>query len=100
LSVNAFDRARTYGITVLFDDLGDWGGSELRSEYDPHRREIRINVRVAHKLHGVALDEFVELAVGHELYHHCEAIGEIAKLPERRAREAAADAFARELMTA
>jgi hypothetical protein len=98
--MNAFERARNYGISIVFDDLGDWGGSELRSEYDPHRREIRINARVARKLSGHALDEFVELAVGHEVYHHREAIGEIAKLPERGAREAAADAFARELMTA
>ena len=98
--MNAFERARSYGVSVLFDDLGDWGGSELRSEYDPHRREIRINVRLANKLSGRALDEFIELAVGHELYHHREAIGEIAKLPERGAREAAADAFARDLMIA
>ena len=37
------------------------------------------------------------LAIGHELYHHREAIGEIPVLPTRAAREAAADAYAREL---
>jgi len=98
--MRALERARAYGVEVVIEDLGDWGSSELRSEYDPHRREIRVNLRVARELAGGELAAFLELAVGHELYHHREAIGEIATLRERSAREAAADAFARELTTA
>ena len=37
--------------------------------------------------------ELVPLAIAHELYHHLEAIGEIAVVRGRGAREAAADAF-------
>jgi hypothetical protein len=96
--VNAFERARNYGLTIVFDDLGEWGGAELRSEYDPHRREIRINSRIAAKKEGSQLDEFIELCVGHELYHHREAIGEIERLERHGDREAAADAFARSLL--
>jgi hypothetical protein len=96
--MSAFDRAREYGVTILFDDLGDWGSAELRSEYDPRRREIRINSRIVAKLCGRELDSFVELCVGHELYHHREAIGEIERLDAHAEREAAADAFARSFL--
>jgi len=94
----AFAQARAYGLGVRFADLGDWGRDELRSEYDPEIPEIRLNVRVARALSGAQLGEFVELAVGHELYHHRERIGEIPVERDRRARESAADAFARSLL--
>jgi hypothetical protein len=94
----ALERARSYGIDVCFADLGDWGRDELRSEYDPQIPEIRLNARLAAALPIEALGEFVALAVGHELYHHREHIGEIAVLPDRREREAAASEFARELL--
>ena len=42
--------AAAYGIAVRFADLGDWGESELRSEYDAAVPEIRLNIRVAAKL--------------------------------------------------
>jgi hypothetical protein len=87
--VTARERAREYGVAVRVTDLGDWGSAELRSEYDPSLREIRIHAGLA--------SELVELAIAHELYHHREAIGEIALLPTRAAREAAADAYAREV---
>ena len=90
--------ARAYGVAVRFDDLGDWGGAQLRSEYDPKAREIRLNARIAARLAADALEEFVALAIGHELYHHRECIGEIAVLRPRAAREAAADAYARRLL--
>ena len=96
--MNAFERAREYGLTIIFDDLGDWAGAQLRSEYDPHRREIRINSRIAATLSGPELDAFIELCVGHELYHHREAIGEVERLERHGDREAAADAFARSLL--
>jgi len=95
---NAFAQARAYGVGVRFKDLGDWGCAQLRSEYDPAVPEIRLNVRYAATLSPAELDEFIALAVGHELYHHRERIGEIAVLPNRRARESAACAFARTLM--
>jgi hypothetical protein len=42
----------------------------------------------------------VERAIAHELYHHREAIGEIPRLRDRAAREAAADAYAESLFSA
>ena len=95
---DAIARARSYGVGVRFADLGDWGDAELRSEYDPLIPEIRLNARVAERLTARERDAFVALAVGHELYHHREAIGEIAVVPDRGAREAAASEFARSLL--
>jgi hypothetical protein len=94
---DAFDLLRAYGLTVRFTDLGDWGRAELLSEYDPEGPEIRINRRVAARLSSGDLESFVALAIGHELYHHREAIGEVAVIHDRVAREAAAQAYAREL---
>ncbi len=95
---SALDLARAYGVAVRFADLGDWGDAELRSEYDPSVPEIRLNLTVAAGLPAAQLGEFVVLAVGHELYHHREAIDEIPRLPDRGARESAADGFARALL--
>lgn len=94
----ALECARAYGVAVVFADLGEWGAScELFSEYDPHAPQIRVNTRILDRLDGTARDEFVTLCIGHELYHHREAIGEIARLAHRRDRESAADTFARAL---
>jgi hypothetical protein len=95
---HALARARAYGVAVRFDDLGDWGRDELRSEYDPAVPEIRLNIRVAASLPIEALGEFVALAVGHELYHHRERIGEVKPIGDPHARESAAADFARALM--
>ncbi len=70
-------RARAYGVTIRFAELGDWGRDELRSEYDPAVPEIRLNVAIAAALSIQELGEFVALAVGHELYHHRECIAEV-----------------------
>jgi hypothetical protein len=94
----ALAQAHAYGVVVRFADLGDWGRNELRAEYDPQIPEIRLNVRVAASLKVDELGEFVALAVGHELYHHREKIGEVPILKDRRARETAATDFARELL--
>jgi hypothetical protein len=94
----ALARAAEYGVTVRFADLGDWGESELCSEYDATVPEIRLNIRVASKLTMRDLGEFVALAVGHELYHHRERIGEVALLGDRASREAAASEFAHLLL--
>jgi hypothetical protein len=95
---NVLAHARSYGIVVRFAELGDWGRDELCAEYDPAIPEIRLNIRVASELGAKDLGEFVALAVGHELYHHRERIGEIAVLKDRGARESAADKFARDLL--
>lgn len=94
----ALKRAREYGVVVRFADLGDWAPAALNAEYDPAIPEIRLNRRVAARLSTSELREFVALAVGHELYHHREAIGEIAVTGGRRARETAAAQFARDLL--
>jgi hypothetical protein len=91
----AIALARSYGVAVRFADLGDWGAAELRSEYDPQRAEIRLNVRVARRLTPAELEAFVTLAIRHELYHHRERIGEVPILAGRAARERAAGDFAR-----
>jgi hypothetical protein len=96
--MTALELARSYGVGVRFADLGDWGDAELRSEYDPTIPEIRLNVRYAAALSSGELAEFVALAVGHELYHHREAIAEMPVLRGRRAREDAAAGFAAELV--
>lgn len=90
--------AREYGVEVLFADLGDWGIDELRSEYDPKGPKIRINTRVAEQLTPSELGDFVAFSIGHELYHHRENIGEVPKLMNRKDRETAANAFARQLL--
>lgn len=90
--------ARAYGVAIEYADLGDWGRAELRSEYDPHGPVIRINTRSAGLLDGDARDDFIARCVFHELYHHREAIGEVRRQQSRRAREDAADAFARAMM--
>jgi hypothetical protein len=95
---SALACAAAYGVAVCFADLGDWGEHELRSEYDAAVPEIRLNIRVAAKLTTHELGEFVALAVGHELYHHRERIGEVAVLGDRAARESAASEFARVLL--
>jgi hypothetical protein len=96
--VSALELARSYGVGVRFADLGDWGDAELRSEYDPVIPEIRLNIRYAAALSPAELGEFVALAVGHELYHHREAIADMPVLRGRRAREDAAADFAIELV--
>ncbi len=47
-----------------------------------------------------AVRDAIDRAIAHELYHHREAIGEIPRLADRTAREAAADAFAAALVSA
>ena len=96
--ITALQLAREYGVAVEFSDLGDWGVDELRSEYDPKGPVIRINIRVAEQMTSPELGEFITFAVGHELYHHREAIGEIPRLEERKDREIAANEFARKLL--
>ena len=85
-------------MPIEFADLGDWGRAELRSEYDPHGPVIRINTRVSPQLDGNERDDFVAHCVVHELYHHRESIGEVRRQQSRRAREAAADAYARAML--
>ena len=94
----AIAAARAYGLSITFADLGDWGLDELRSEYDAAQNEIRLNVRIAEQLSPDELGEFVSLAVGHELYHHRERIGEIAVIADRVEREHAANDYARQLL--
>jgi hypothetical protein len=87
-------------VRVELADLGDWGSARLIAEYDPDGPAIRIN---EHALpHGSSCDvrDAIDRAIAHELYHHREAIGEIPRLANRAAREAAADAFAETLITA
>lgn len=94
----AIALARTYGVSIRFADLGDWGLDELRSEYDPSVPEIRLNVRVAEQLTPQELGEFVTLAIAHELYHHRERVGEIVVIADRIAREHAANDYARKFL--
>lgn len=94
----AIAKARAYGVPIAFADLGAWGDAELRSEYDPREREIRINAGYAQALHPSQLGTFVTLAIGHELYHHRENIGEIPAISDRAERERAATDYALALL--
>jgi hypothetical protein len=82
--------ARDYGVAIELADLGSWGDATLVSEYDPGGPVIRINARAVPAGSSCAAREHIDRAVAHELYHHREAIGEIARLPDRAARERAA----------
>jgi hypothetical protein len=90
------------GIAVEFADLGDWGQSTLIAEYDPCVPAIRINPRAIERYRRARpaltrgdVRALVDLTIAHELYHHWETTGEVARLATRAQREAAADAFAR-----
>ena len=90
----ALRSAHEYNIAVRVVDLGDWGDAELRAEYDPTIPEIRVNRRIAESMLLAERERFVALAIGHELYHHREHLGEIPILATREERECAADAYA------
>jgi hypothetical protein len=92
------DLARSYGVRIEYADLGSWGAHDLHSEYDPESRVIRVNKRSLEHLSAEQAAEFAALAIGHELYHHRERIGEVVRLPDRASRESAADAFAQSLL--
>jgi hypothetical protein len=83
--------AAAYGVRVEFADLGDWASVTLVAEYDPDGPVIRVNERASPSSYAI------DHAIAHELYHHREAIGEVARIAGRGARERAADAFADQL---
>ncbi len=82
--------ARDYGLAIELADLGAWGDATLVSEYDPAGPVIRINTRAIPAGSSCDVREHIDRAVAHELYHHREAIGEIARSTSREARERAA----------
>ena len=87
--------AAAYGVRVETADLGDWGRVRLIAEYDPEGPVIRVNSREI----SLTLRQ-AQRAIAHELYHHREAIGEVPRLADRVAREAAADAYAEAVLNA
>ncbi|GAC1499697.1 MAG: hypothetical protein NVS1B14_03300 [Vulcanimicrobiaceae bacterium] len=93
-------RARAEGVHVEYADLGTWGEDELRSEYDPDGVVIRVNVRALERVPEANRNDLAALAIAHELYHHRESAGAVARLATRAAREAAAERFAQELCKA
>lgn len=82
--------AREHGIAIELADLGSWGDATLVSEYDPDGPVIRINTRAIPPGSSCEVREHIDRAVAHELYHHGEARGAVARLPSRKARERAA----------
>jgi len=90
--------ARLHDLSVAIADLGDYSPSELRSEYDPCDRAIRINSRVIAKLDSPAVPGLLAHAVAHELYHHLEHCAGIRPSANRANRERLADRFAREML--
>ena len=89
----ALRLARAYGVAVSFADLGDWGTANCDRNTIRAVRRFASTLRVARRLSGTALREFVALAIAHELYHHREHIGEIART-SRSARGANATPIA------
>jgi hypothetical protein len=119
--------AAAYGVRVEVCDLGDWAAVTLVAEYDPDGPVIRVNERALWRILRQAQDDknrthvdnstdtphvtlslskgappryAIDHAIAHELYHHREAIGEVARIAGRAARERAADAFADVLVSA
>ncbi len=84
-------------IAITVEDLGTWGASPLRSEYDPRGPAIRINSNFLASLPESERIGAIAFAIGHELYHHCEHCGTAPIYADRALREAAADDFARAL---
>jgi hypothetical protein len=82
--------ARERGIAIELADLGTWGDATLVSEYDPDGPVIRINTHAIPPGSSCDVREHIDRAIAHELYHHGEATGEIARLSDREARERAA----------
>jgi len=82
--------ARRYGVAIELADLGAWGASTLVAEYDPEGPVIRINTRALPTGSTCRVRAHIDAAIAHELYHHAEAAGEIARLGRRAARERAA----------
>jgi hypothetical protein len=82
--------AREAGIAIELADLGSWGDATLVSEYDPAGPVIRINTRAIPSGSSCNVREHIDRAVTHELYHHGEAAGAIARIAARKARERAA----------
>jgi hypothetical protein len=82
--------ARELGIAIELADLGAWGEATLVSEYDPAGPVIRINSRAIPLGSSCEVREHIDRAVRHELYHHAEARGTIARLRDPKARERAA----------
>ena len=95
---HALEMAHAYGVTIEYADLGAWGRAELRSEYDSHGPVIRINTRCTARLDENERDDFIAHCIFHELHHHRESIGEVRRQHSRRAREAAAEAYARAML--
>ncbi len=101
--------AAEYGVRVEVGDLGDWAPVTLVAEYDPDGPVIRVNERALPHVtltlrraqgKGAPPRRAIDHAIAHELYHHREAIGEVARIAGRAARERAADAFADALVSA
>jgi len=96
--------AASYGLSIELVDLGAWESTRLIAEYDPQARAIRVNERAlddyrracAEPLSSCDVGAFIDRAVAHELYHHREAAGEVARLPTPAQRERAAEDYARE----
>jgi hypothetical protein len=123
---DARDIAAAYGVRVELADLGDWAAVTLVAEYDPDGPVIRVNERALWRIlrqaqndnkpvgnerddhpnvtlslsKGAPPSVAIEHAIAHELYHHREAIGDVARIRDRAQRERAADAFADELVRA
>lgn len=93
-----FELAKRYGVDIRYEDLGEWGVDELRSEYDPQGPVIRVNKRVIENLPIADIGDFIAFAIAHELYHHREHRGEVPRLADRASREIAANEFARHMV--
>lgn len=98
--MNIFGLACSYGITIQFADLGDWGRAELRSEYDPTGPTIWVNTRAIRKCKRSEMAAFIGFAVAHEIYHHQEHRHHFARFRDRAQRERAADDYALQLLFA
>jgi len=92
-------RARALGLRIEVADLGDWSSRAPLAEYDAAARVVRVSERRLREMSGAARRRFLVEAIAHELYHHLECIGEVARIRDRARREEAARRFAREAIS-
>jgi hypothetical protein len=92
--VDAVRAAREAGLQVLLSDLGASQKRPILAEYDPRRRTIAVNARIARTLSNERGESFarrfVAFAIAHELHHHRSGSGD-ERAAHRAARAACGD---------
>jgi hypothetical protein len=93
------ERASWRILRQAQDDISEPGDNRSEPSAVTTSPSVTLTLRQAQGK-GAPHEVAIEHAIAHELYHHREAVGEIARIADRAARERAADAFADDLVRA